>query len=172
MKHGEAIAVKASGTSIARIMLPVKVQGSYDLVVAFTRDRAEMGLAIILPVGARACTLILDYGQATGLDMIDGRRVEREDRKWHRGKISCGEKHTVLVKVRLQNEFAAIEAFLDGAPLVQWQGKEPSLSANYDWSLPQPHRIGLAASGDLVTFHRVRLHMVSGTASWVESKEP
>ena len=84
-----------------------------------------------------------------------------------------GQRHSLLISVRLPKpKVATIDMSLDGKPyLTQWQGKPGSCSVPESWSLPHPQRAGIGQRLGLVTFHAVRLRMVSGQASLGDSSQ-
>jgi hypothetical protein len=105
----------------SRILLPVELEGGYDLSVEFTRhaDR-RWPTAIIFPVGSRSCMLYLDAWSVHGLERIDGRMVENRLNPAVRrpGVLINGQKYSVAISVRIEGDRAEIDAKLDGEPLV------------------------------------------------------
>ena len=158
----------------SRIMLPVKVEGEYDLQVSFSVHQGTAREAnVILPVGAHH-TLLVMGGFAGGdlycLDLVDGQFGDFNGTARRVAQLVPEHLYTLSVEVREQGEHATIQASLDGKPLIRWQGKEESLSLRGVNDVPQQRRLGLFAQASFVTFQSAKLRMVSGKASWVDWK--
>ena len=154
----------------ARLVLPVKIEGEYDLQVAFTRQDDAHGICFILPVGEHSVDLLLDERHGSGLEMIGDRNFARNGTSRADMVLTNGQKYTFLAKVRLPGGEASIETFLDGKPFIHWQGKESSLDVSWAWRLRRPGQPGLGANSCLASFDSAQLRVVSGKASWVEGR--
>ncbi|KKK64403.1 hypothetical protein LCGC14_2984540, partial [marine sediment metagenome] len=66
-----------AGQEFSRLMLPVSLEGSYDLMTEFVRLSGKDTVCLVLPVGQRACRLCLSgrQGAVHGLENIDGRQI-------------------------------------------------------------------------------------------------
>jgi hypothetical protein len=155
-------------------MLPVKIEGEYDLKVTFTAHAggAHKEAEVVLPVGSRTCLLILGgwEGDVYGLQLIDSQYANNNTTTRHAAALIAERLYTLSVAVRSQNELSSIQVSLDGTPLTSWQGKGTSLSIGPDAALPQPQRLGLLAQLSLLTFQSVQIRMISGKAAWSEGK--
>ena len=66
----------------------------------------------------------------------------------------------------MRSGLAGVNVVLDGKQyLPYWKGDPASLGMESQWRLPSPRQLGLAIYKDRVTFHSVRIRMVSGRAS-------
>ncbi len=171
-KEGNTVSTTAAVPE-SRIMLPVKVEGEYDLKVTFTlHEGAGHQADVILPVGSHYCLMIMGgwEGDKSCLECVDGQPGYNNVTTRQIAPLISERLYTLSVKVRAQNEHATIQASLDGKPLIDWQGKDASLSLRPGNELPQPQRIGLYTYGSLLTFHSAQLQIISGKASWVEGR--
>ena len=148
----------------SRILLPVELQGGYDLKADFTRVSGDGFAAIIFPVGPRTCMLELGAWSLHGMERIDGKHLGDPLNPTARrpGLLSNGRRYSVALAVRIDGNAAKIEAVLDGQPLTSWGGKLSSLDVLDCWSLPQSRRPALAAYNSTVTFHGAAVRAVSG----------
>ena len=161
------VTVSHNWNNCERIMLPMIVHGSYDLELSFTRHSGDQGIAAILPVGSHVCQVGLSGygGKCHGIDAIDGKAAADNSTTVRPGTLINGKRYDLLAKVRLHNQVASIEVFLDKSRIIRWQGKESSLGIFGGWRLPQDQRLGIG-SQEPTTFHFVRLRMVSGKAQF------
>ena len=138
--------------------------------LTFTRHTGPCGAWVILPVGPQQCELA--SGGSISLERIDGESGGSGRNRTTRSRpIASERQYALLVKVRVHDQNAAIEAFLDDLPVIYWKGKSSSLGINPEHELPQRQRLGLMTVSSMVTFHSVQLHMFLSKAAWVESKQ-
>ena len=165
------IAVAASDLqhTCSRLMLPVTVEGGYDLSLEFTRLSGAQSINVILPVGASRCMLQLSgwTGASSGLDLVDGRTSNQNISTKKPGALTNGRWYALVAKVRPQGEMASIEILLDGASYIQWTGRQSSLALQPIWSVPEPKRPGLASFQDPAIFRAVKIRAVAGKVSLV-----
>jgi len=184
--NGIRVAPDSQDESFVRLMLPNRVERSYDLLAEFTRTRGSDSVTFTLPVGSRQCTLVLSAkaGLTDGLEVVDGQSISDKFNPAvrHPSVLVNGQKHQLLTRVRVRDsngrqlgwdfvdgnltQFhapdgnAVIDIWLDGKPLLHWAGKPSSLDLPEEWSLPERWRVGIGANRDGVTFHTVRLRPV------------
>jgi hypothetical protein len=193
-RSGKAVLVRPldSATQHLRMMLPVVVEGSYDVEAEFTRLSGNDSVGLSLPVGSGGCIFHLSAfaGRFAGLDMVAGRGIGNPGKSddSQPSKLINNRRYRLLVRVRtdggdeivepllgerLLREYsdetpdggnASVEALLDGTPCVQWSGKQSALHIWDGWALPQSQQLGLIANESAVTFHSVKLRPVSGRA--------
>jgi hypothetical protein len=155
----------------ARIEAPVAIDGEYDLETEFTRADGLNDVNTIIPVAWQQCDVVMSgwSGKASGLAEVDRRLPldENNPTSTRPGTIENGRRYKVLISVRLpQPDRASIDVSLDGKPyLPHWEGKVSSLSLNSDWWMPHSRRPGLATFEGRVTYHAMRLRMISGHAA-------
>jgi hypothetical protein len=154
----------------ARLRFPIEVTGSYDLEVEFTRKVGNDDVNAIIPVGGHRFMVMLGAidGSASGLSRIDGVSV-RDQKQYavHPGKLENGRRCRMLISVRvLKDGTAAIDVSIQGKQIwPQWKGPLTALVNLPGWELPSPREIGLGAWDSRVTFHSVRVRVLSGDAS-------
>ncbi|HUT12282.1 MAG TPA: PA14 domain-containing protein [Thermoguttaceae bacterium] len=166
-RDGEGVAVAPD--KFCRLMLPVRVDGSYELAFEFTRHSGENVVGAKLPVGSTDCCLALSLrgGEGSGIAHIDGREGHMNASTRKPGTLQNGRRYSVLVRVQLSGEDVRAEVLLDGQPYIGWVGKQASLEAYRDWRTPDKSRPALTAYEAAVTFHTVRFRLLSGKATWV-----
>jgi hypothetical protein len=159
--------VASDGTGPSRLMLPVSIDGGYDLSLEFIRSRCQDGVMVVIPAGSSRCMLVIGGwgGNVSGLEYVDGNRGNQNSttKTFH---FVSNQNYVLLIRVRLQGEIASIEVLLDGASFIQWKGRPSSLELDTNWKLPEPKRPGLAAFHP-VSFQSVKVHPVSGKVSFV-----
>jgi hypothetical protein len=152
------------------LLLPLTVDGDYDMELELSRQLGTDTIFVVFLVGQRQCTLKLcfHFGDEHSLSVSESLLPNPpQPIRTHvtPGDLSNGPKHTVLLQVRLTGDNATVAAQLDKEPLVYWAGPqvkvEPGVSAA-EFVL-QPGRFNLA-SFSAVTFHSVRLRVLSGKA--------
>jgi len=166
----------------SRLELPVTIDGSYDLEVEFTRADGNGDVNTIFSVGSHRCMLMLSVhsGAASELAIVDGHDINdpKNPVVTRPGTLDNGHRCRALVSVRiLSGGRASVDVSLNGKPyLPHWEGDPSALSLSADWALRSTKHLGIAAYHNSVTFHSVRLRMISGQASFdatpTESKKP
>jgi hypothetical protein len=158
---------------IAVLKLPAVIDGGYDLEVDFTRGDGDQDVDCLIPVGSHHCAVILSgyegKGGISAVEIIDGRYSDSDENPTVKrpGKLENGHRYRLVVSVRLlAAEQATVDVTLDGKRyLPSWTGGQASLGARDEWTLRDPRHVGLGVLHSRVTFHSVRLRMVSGHAS-------
>lgn len=155
----------------ATLALPVEVNGQYDLLVSFTRNKVGAPerdeILIDFPVGMHFCAFAIGE-TGSGLGNIDGKNCYRNSTTTSVVKLVDGRRYTLLLRVRRIGESAAIDVLLDNQPLIHWQGMETSLSTVSPYIqqvMNLPLRFFLSTRS-LTTFHAAELRIVSGRAKW------
>ena len=170
MDQAIAVAPASAQDGFVRVMLPRELESGYDLVAEFTRTRGSDSVILNLPVASRTCTLHFSsyLGGIAGLEQIGDKDIGDSHNPAVRrpGSLVNGERHTVLVAVRLvpcpriDDHDVLIDVWLDGKPFVRWAGRESALGLAL-WKMPEPRHVGLGANRCLVTFHSVRVRPIS-----------
>ncbi len=145
--------------------LPVRVQGSYELEVEVTRRSGKESVMLFLPVGLCRCNLIVGgfpTGKVSGLERVGGKGANSNSSTRMSDKFVTGRRHTVLARVRVCGDVAAIEVLLDGEPHLTWAGSTTALRCKPTWALAELGRAGIGAYNVPVTFHSARIRSVSG----------
>ncbi len=161
----------------ARISVPIVVNGSYDLEVAFTRSDGDCDVNTIFAAGGQQCSMLLSMAHGvSGLDRIDGKRPTDEGNPTtiRPGTLVNGHRCRLLISVRIpQPEHASVDVSLDGKPyLPHWEGNPALLSLDAGWRMPDVRQLGLAAWSTRVTFHSMRLKLIAGQATNLASNSP
>ena len=173
-RRGDTLVLDGLHYGAARLQLPLRVTGSYDLEVQFTRHAGNENITIVLPVGRRACRLSMNAweGEASGLEEIDGKSARDNSTVVRPGTLTNGKLYRVLCRVREDGENATIAIFHDGKEFTSWTGKLASLSTGKYLTWPNQDQPGFYTKLGDVTYHRVRFCLVGGTASWIEPSLP
>jgi len=153
----------------ARLMLPVNLNGSYELAVEFTRTAGDRDMALVLPVGSQQCLAVLNgWNNQTrihGIGWIDGRSEKDNQTTVRPGTLVNGRRYLLLVQVKAEGDMAAVAVFLNGAPITAWSGRQTSLSVPSNYATRDPSRPGLVAWLAEGIFHGARLRVVDGEAT-------
>jgi hypothetical protein len=147
----------------ARLALPVRPRGSYELDIRFTRARGDRDVVVMLPVAERAVSLVMSgWGnEITGLHTIAGQGGDRNPSTVKRGGFENKVEHRLRITVKVEKDKAAIRVLLDEKKLIDWSGPVESLDAPH-WGLAARRRPGLGVLDVTVAFHQVRIRMLDG----------
>jgi hypothetical protein len=156
----------------ARIAVPVIIRGGYDLEVEFTRSTGNADVATMLSVGSHPCIATLSGwgGSISALMYVNGHEGNDSANPItvRPGSLENGHRYRVLIRARvLANNRGSVDLSLDGKPyLPHWEGDLTALSQpDSRWGMPDPQRFGFGAYNAHVTFHSIRLRMISGHAT-------
>jgi hypothetical protein len=145
-----------------RIVLPVRAQGSYELVVALRKAKNAILAGVILPVGSDTVSLLLAEGKTVmryvGTDK--GPQSDLTSRVLAKNDSRC----VLRVKVLVKDDNAEIIADLGNVSLFRWKGAASSLSLPLVYELPHKQCLGLSVRGPVI-FERVTFKLLDGTAS-------
>jgi hypothetical protein len=154
----------------SRIRFPIEVTGSYDLEIEFTRKDGNDEITTMIPVGGQPCMLLLSAfdGKVSGFSRIAGVPVrDQQQYAFRPGKLENGRRYRLLIGVRvLKDNMASIDTWLQGkACWPQWRGPRTDLLMFAGWGMPTPRQIGVGAWKAQITFHSIRLRILSGEAT-------
>jgi hypothetical protein len=168
---GETLVCEGAGVPFARLALPVRPIGDYEMEVEFTRTQGLNGPILNLPVGGRPVQFAMDSGATrfTALELVDRLPVDRDDNPTNNKevRIDDNKRYKLVVRVQTQDDTAKIQADLDGKRILDWTGKCDRLSITPGWSLGDDSRPGLHPWGLDIRYHSVKLRMLSGEAKLV-----
>jgi tetratricopeptide (TPR) repeat protein len=152
----------ASGGKNSCLILPITAPGSYELEVAFIRTNGADAVAVCLPVGRAACTLMLggEGGAASGLDLVGGKPYQNNETSVRPAPLLNDSKYAVLARVLLHQGDAEVIVTLNGRPYVKWKGQPSALSRAEIWKLPDGRCPGLGVYNSTVVFDRVRMRVL------------
>jgi len=154
----------------ALVRIPIRATGNYDLAARLRRTVGEQQMVLIIPVGDRHASVILDWNthDLHGLETIDGQNLKAngqsreiifENHKWY----------DLLVSVRYQMDEVVLAAQLGDQSLFQWKGSPDSLTVWHPWTLTESGTFGLAnwESGPemVVEYERLELVPQGGTVT-------
>jgi formylglycine-generating enzyme required for sulfatase activity len=144
------------------------------LEVDYTAGAGSNNLSVVLPVGSQQCELTLGgYGAGIdGLQKIDGNNASDNPTTKPTSIRKSGQRHVLLMRVRLADDEAAIETWLDDTPHILWQGKHESLSLARSLRFVGPDQFALASSTTRVTYHSARFRLLAGDAYWLPVSVP
>ncbi len=112
-----------------RIQVPYELPEEFDLRLQVEKVR---GSTLILGLGGRnPVMLTLDGcgGNVSGLESVDGKRVDQNETRWNGAVFRDGKKSTVAVSVRK----GGISATVDDQKVVDFKGDRSRLSMPNDW---------------------------------------
>ena len=147
--------------------LPAIVAGDYDFEVEFTRHEGKEGVGICFPVGLHSMHMEVSgfAGKIGGVRYIDGRYDGTNPTLRSPSPLSNGERHRLRIRVRHNGPSAALHIdFDDKIDYMQWEGHHSRLRyTRGDFlNLGSTHALWLCTGANNVTFHQVRVHMISG----------
>jgi serine/threonine protein kinase len=144
--------------------LPVRVKGSYQLEVEFTKHGPMGTVCLVLPLpdGRSVVAHFQEANPYAGLVQVRGyktREAENPTRVPHR--LENERRYRGAVKVLLKGDQVEIAATFEGKPLFQFQGPVTDLESSRLLTMTDPARPGLR-SIDPVTWHSVRITPLDG----------
>jgi hypothetical protein len=154
-----------------RLMLPVVIDGSYDLQIAYAPVNRFDQVIVILPIGSRGCAIYVGtttvgiYAKQEGAFAGGFRTVTSQF-----FRANGRPQHVLLISVRLEGDTVKLAVAEDGVMLLNYACLKDSLDVPAIYALPSPGHPGLGAmQTDTAIFGAVTLRMVSGKASWAET---
>lgn len=152
----------------ARILLPVVVEGSYELCFQFCRLAGKEAIHLVVPVGSRKCLISLGGSRhGSGIGRINGKRFYNNETSVKSFKIRNGVTYNVRVSVELKEDKAKIVTAVNSKPLLRWQGPPSALSTvpprdEAGRRLRMPGVPALGAGSNQVNFHIVKTRALDG----------
>jgi len=145
---------------LARVAVPLAVEGSYELSLKFARTEGDMDVSAYLPAGSQGTLLLLSGGDGScDLQRNAGSLVG--DTKL---RLTNGKEYQLDIRVMLTADQADISVVLDGRTIFRWKGAQSSLTVRDDYLLAAPKCPGLGGNWSVVVFKSARLKMLSGKA--------
>ena len=157
----------AEPSGFGRLMLPVEVEGSYILTVAFTRAGGTPAFALILPVGERQTALTIDGRgrMQAGRGPLDARAADQQPTPPL--AIENDRAHVLSVRVVHQANEAQVICSLDDQPYFSWTGQVDDLDLWPNHFVPRVRSPALGSgprARGRFTIHRVSLQVLDGQA--------
>ena len=157
-RHNDSLTCDAIDT--ARIRLPVKTDGDFDLEIEFTASSLKDGLIFRFPVGKEPCRYWLLHSRTySGIEFLDGRAAQNNDTT---RVVSLKPKHRYKwrASVRVDDTSASIRIVLDKQTLVDWSGSMQRLrSLRNSHYKPSRHPVWLTGE-DLFTLAAIDNEMI------------
>jgi hypothetical protein len=159
-----------------RLMLPVAIEGSYDLQVAYALVNRSDRVIVIIPIGSQGCAIYAAnasvgiYAKPTEVRAGAFRTVTSQS-----FRPDNLPRHILGVSIRLDGDTVKLGVAVDGVPELTWICPKDSLDIPTICALPSPGHPGLGSQEtDTAIFGGVTLRLVSGKASWAEpaAKKP
>ncbi len=163
-------AIAGMGAIRTRLMLPVAIEGSYDLQVAFAPINRFDRVIVIVPIGSHGCAIYV--GNSTvGIDVKQQGFGGAFTLKSQFFRPNGAPRHVLGISVRLEGDMVKLGVAVDGVPELAHACPKDALDVPTTYALPSPGHPGLGTmESDTAVFGGVTLRMVSGKASWVETK--
>jgi hypothetical protein len=144
-------------------MLPVRVKGSYQMEVEFTKRGPAGTVTLLLPLAAdrSVAAHLQEFSPFAGLVFVRGtttRDADNPTRTPH--QLENGRRYRAKALVRLNGDQADIAVTFEDKPLFQFQGPITDLDSR-NFALEDHARPGMK-SIDPVTWHRIRIKPLDG----------
>lgn len=157
-----------------RIMLPVVVEGDYDLEVEFTRTSGSGAARVFFPVEWQTCSLVFaPTKNFSGLTRIGNWGVGPSNPTFRELFLQNGRRYRTMISVRLDGGRTKISVMLNDEPHINWDGRLRGVGLHPRASLPNRLRPGLGG-GEALVFHRARIRVVDDgtTPGKLQTLEP
>lgn len=173
-KSGDRLQLRAAG--MAQIMMPVIPDGSYEVSVKFERDGGT-AFGVYLPIGDSGTMVVAGYNIRRqfivhGLSRVDRKEVnDRDNPSRSDGLMSDLEGAKVLlIKVKVEDDEAAISATLNGKQIVRWSGPISSLDSHKMAASRNENALGLFSWNSGLVIHSAKMRMTSGSGEWLDDE--
>ena len=162
-KEGAIVIVPSKPGTRATVLLPVVVDGSYELRFECLGLGTKMGaIHLLLPVGNTACSAHFGFGGNSGISRINGKTVNQNP-STRKTALRAGIPYTMMIRVQIQNQDATLTAMLNGMPLLQWSGPQQALSLG-SIAMKNRHRLEIGNWDYPVAFSNLQFRLLSGKA--------
>ena len=168
--------LRSSGSGLEKLSVPITVNGSYELRVAFTRNDGDDAVVIQFPAGIGSATFSLDSWKGVegtlegigGISDVDGWQSYHLSNPTARpGELENGRRYSVVLNVELNEGRVRATVSLDGQPYTAFEGSQTSLTPTSGWEATNDRSIGVGSFASPVTFDSAELRLLSGTARLV-----
>ena len=164
---------KRKGIIQSRVELPLTCSGNYIIEVEFSTMPSSGDLVLHLPfakegsAGQDDVSMMVDRGktQRAGFAYFERESIGgKRNPAWVDLASPLGQNSRLTVKVELKGQgILALGAWLDGKPLVGWEGDRNLLTGAANvWRPKNQPRFAIGTSLDGTVFHRVRVEALDG----------
>lgn len=158
----------SSGLSVeaaqgARIVLPIEVNGEYDLRATFTRRSGIHSIGIVFVHGGHQVVYEVDaWGKhLAGFQNVQGKTIQENSTQKSNVALINGQKHTIAVEVRNDS----IRGLLDDREVCAYKTDGSDLSMHEVWKLPRSNQFGLVAWDSSTEFHSIEFRQLNSSSS-------
>jgi len=110
------------------LRLPLRAANrGYNFVFELWLEESGADIAVVLPAGRTRVALLLDHLGASGLDLVSGVRWNENNAAVKRA-LPPQRYVVVEIRVRVEAESVHINVQIDGAPFIDWRGRQSELS--------------------------------------------
>jgi len=156
----------------ARLVLPCRTAGGYELSFRLRRIEGESAVTLILPVGGRSVALVLagfpdlpgETAPLTGLHLLDQKPLPLSPDRVRGPKIETGRAYQAMVRVSVEGDVAAVVLNLDDDRIVDWTGTIERLEPAPLYQIPTPQYLGLGVFNATVELHDIEFRVTEGEA--------
>ncbi len=156
----------------SKLVLPLDSDwAAFECEIEFTRRRGLIGFCVILPTKGGECPLLFDpQGQVNPRVYIGS--ISAGVRLANGTQIVTGERATMRVEARRQQEAEHVVIELNGSKVGEWNGDRSAICNTQKEGYPIDRRISLwiTPGGNEYVFHRIRVRILDGGS--VETLRP
>ena len=162
-------------TECGHILLPVAVEGSYELHFQFCRLTGDGGIRTCIPVGqCKACVVLATRGRGdtwlSGIGNIKGERARSNETTVRTLRIRNNVLYNVGITVQLDGADARIAVTINNQPTLNWRGPQsvlrlPKVDRGAGARIQTPNVPSLGAAASEVNYHLAKLRILDGTVS-------
>ncbi len=164
-RNGAALLTNSS--SCSRVVVPVLISGSYDLLIELTTLAEQSDSQnVIVPIDGKPAMVVIDgWKKYTYLDYADGVRPNEHSQAFKNRLIRPNLRYAIEIGVRVLNEEkVSVEFRINATPIFAWSGKRSVVQFDNNWTLPCSNCVGFGAHNTSTIYHSVQLRRVSGRA--------
>ena len=170
-RTNDAIAGTGAMMARTRLMLPVAIDGSYDLQIVFAPINRFDQVVVAIPLGSHGCAIYVGntyvgiYAQQPGAVGNAARMVDSQS-----FRANNLPRHVLGISVRLDGDTVKLAVAEDGVMILTRACQKDSLDVPTIYAMPSPGHPGLGTTQtDTAVFGAVTLRMVSGKAFWTDA---
>ena len=158
----------AESAKQTRLVLPVVIEGGYELQIGVARINGSGPAYVILPLATRSVALVLDASGITGLSQVDGQGIHEGNPSCTKGRgLLVGRPLQVTVKVVISGDQVEVSVRAPNGLRASWSGPESDLQMPPGLPPIAGGRIAVGSFSASMAFKAINLRVIDGQAKRV-----
>ena len=158
----------AEASKQSRLVLPVVVEGGYELQISLARVEGEGPAYVILPLATRSVVLVIDAGGITGLSQVSGQGIQEGNPSCTQGRgLLKGRPLLITVDVAISDGDVSVNVSAPNGLETSWRGLESELRMPPGLPPIARGRIAVGSFSSSMAFKTISLRTKGGQAKRV-----